>query len=72
MPRIAFELPVAWMPPSQGFPGQWQRRFSGGSGVANPVDRPGNVFDLLLAQILKHESQPVARITPSARSRRQR
>jgi hypothetical protein len=33
-------------------------RFSGGSGVANPVDRPGNVFDLLLAQILKTSKLP--------------
>ena len=33
-------------------------------GVANPVDphRPGDVFDLLLAQILKDKGQPVAHL----------
>jgi hypothetical protein len=35
-----------------------------GAGVANPVDpdRPGNVFDLLLAQILEGKGQPIAHV----------
>jgi len=35
-----------------------------GEGRANPVDphRPGNVFDLLLAQILKDKGEPVAHV----------
>ena len=45
----------------------WSRRrwaLGGGAGVANPVDphRPGDVLDLLLAQILEDEGQPVAHV----------
>jgi hypothetical protein len=49
--------------------GQRQRRLSrrrsGLSGdIANPVDphRPGDVLDLLLAEILEEEGQPVAHV----------
>ena len=39
-------------------------RALGSGGVANPVDphRPGDVLDLLLAQILEDEGQPVAHV----------
>jgi hypothetical protein len=35
-----------------------------GEGGANPIDShwPGNVLDLLRAQILKHKGQPVAHV----------
>jgi hypothetical protein len=45
---------------------EWQHRWSCclGGGVANPVDahRAGDVLDLLLAQILEEEGQPVAHL----------
>ncbi len=42
--------------------GDWV--FASGAGISNPVDahRPGNVFDLLLAQILEDKGQPVAHV----------